>query len=105
MPLAVRGGQRSLSKKFSMEQRINPSTRSVVLRARELRESTSAFSTGFLSREVAYAQASTSVYNRVLREVNGAKTDIATLDARHIGGLGRQVSGARIVAARLAGLL
>ena len=75
------------------------------LRFRDLRTSTADFSGRFLSREVDYARASTSVYARVLKEVHGAKADIAQLDARHVGGLGRQLSGARLVAARLAGLL
>ena len=52
-----------------------------------------------------YARSSTTVYARVLKEVHGAKQDIATLDARHVGGLGRQVAGARLVAAKLTGLI
>jgi hypothetical protein len=75
------------------------------LRHRDLKASASEFSAKFLSREVDYARSSTSVYARVLKEVHGAKADIAQLDAKHVGALGRQLSGARLVAARLAGLL
>jgi hypothetical protein len=75
------------------------------LRHRDLKASASEFSARFLSREVDYARSSTSVYARVLKEVHGAKADIAQLDAKHVGALGRQLSGARLVAARLAGLL
>ena len=75
------------------------------LRHRDLKASAAEFSAKFLSREVDYARSSTSVYARVLKEVHGAKADIAQLDAKHVGALGRQLSGARLVAARLAGLL
>jgi hypothetical protein len=75
------------------------------LRFRDLKAGASDFSSKFLAREVDYARSSTTVYARVLKEVHGAKADIATLDARHVGGLGRQVAGARLVAAKLTGLI
>ncbi len=75
------------------------------LRHRELAQSAAAFNANFLAREVEYARASTSVYTRVLKEVHAVKADIAAADERHLGGLGRQLSGARIVAARVVGML
>ncbi len=56
-----------------------------------------------LAREVTYAQSSRTVYSRALKEVQVAKNDIGALHG-HLGGLGAHISGARLVAARMAGM-
>ena len=56
-----------------------------------------------MAREVEYSRGSGAVYARVLREVQGAKADIASADGALVGGLNRQLGGARLLAAQWVG--
>ncbi len=75
------------------------------MRYRDLKATSSEVAAKALSREVDYANASSSVYNRVAKEITGVRADVAALKARHVGALDSQLSSARLVAARLAGVL
>ena len=82
----------------------NTRVRALALRYRELVESIHVLNDSFLAREVDYAKSSSTVYTRVLKEVQGMKKDISCVDNQHVGGLSRAISGSRLVAARLAGI-
>ncbi len=56
---------------------------------------------GGLAREVEYARTSTALYASVLKDVQGVKGDVVALGAT-VEGLADGISGARLVAARLA---
>ncbi len=59
----------------------------------------------FLSREIDYAKSSTTVYAKVLKEVQGVKGDISALDEKSLKGLSTALSSSREAARKLAGLV
>ena len=79
----------------------HPSPPPPVYRARDLSASASSVERGALSREVEYAKTTTALYGVVLREAQGVKGDVVALSGA-VEALAGSVSGARLVAARLA---
>lgn len=59
----------------------------------------------FLSREIDYAKSSTTVYAKVLKEVQGVKGDISALDEKSLKGLSTALSSSRQAARKLAGMV
>jgi hypothetical protein len=58
----------------------------------------------FLAREIDYAKSSTTVYAKVLKEVQGVKGDIGALDEKSVKGLSDALSTSRAAALKLAGV-
>lgn len=73
-----------------------------VFRARDLAAATDGIARDALAREVEYARTSTNLYAAALKEADGARRDIAALNAL-VDGLAGSIASARIAAAHIGG--